>query len=327
MSWSVSDPPCYHPPMPLIRCPKCAQAYDVPGAVAVRLPSSVATCHCGEWLSGSRAALLARMMTAEEIREIDLQPYRVDAAATSTPSSARAEAEAPREARSLRLIARGARESVSTIFTIRDHPLWIGRKGCHVELAESDLSIRHCSISVQGEELVVRDADSHMGTYLDGEPIEEAVIGSGVHLLRVGSALVSVEPTDEEGTLVEPITLDSSALVDESQLAGRLRSRAAQEEGSRAILVCTEGPLTGQEFEVPDSGLVVGREGHVRVPDEFLSRRHFEVVRDEDGSVRVRDLGSRNGTFLNTLPARNTRVRAGDEIRAGENTFRIERRA
>ena len=74
-------------------------------------------------------------------------------------------------------------------------------------------------------------------------------------------------------------------------------------------------------------GLVVGREGHVRVPDEFLSRRHFEVARDEEGVIRVRDLGSRNGTFLNTLPARNTKVHAGDEIRAGVNRFKIEQRA
>jgi pSer/pThr/pTyr-binding forkhead associated (FHA) protein len=72
---------------------------------------------------------------------------------------------------------------------------------------------------------------------------------------------------------------------------------------------------------------VVGREGNVRVPDEFLSRRHFEIIPEGDGSIRVRDLGSRNGTFLNTLPARNTRVRSGDEIQAGMNRFRIEQRA
>ncbi len=53
------------------------------------------------------------------------------------------------------------------------------------------------------------------------------------------------------------------------------------------------------------------------MPDEFLSRRHFELVREDDGAVRVRDLGSRNGTFLNTLPARNTKVHMGDEISRG----------
>jgi pSer/pThr/pTyr-binding forkhead associated (FHA) protein len=314
--------------MPLIRCAKCGQAYDIPGVVAVRLAGSIATCHCGEWLSGSKAAVLARIIDANELREIDVQPYRVDGSAPAA-AAPRAEPLAPSRKRSVRVFARGAHESIDTIFTIGEHPLWIGRKGCHVELAEADLSIRHCSISVRGEELVVRDADSHMGTFLDGQPTAETVLGDGVHVLRVGSALVSVEPTDERGTAVEPIALDDLAVVDEAALAQKLRSARATvpvATAARPVLVCVEGPLVGQEFEIPETGLVIGREGHVRVPDEFLSRRHFEVLRDGDGTVRVRDLGSRNGTFLNTLPARNTKVHTGDEIRAGNNRFRIEQR-
>ncbi len=315
--------------MPLIRCPKCGQAYDVPGVVAVRLSSSIATCHCGEWLSGSKAAVLARLIDVDQIREIEMKPYRVDAAGEARPEPAdEPAAEAPARPRSVRIVARGAKESVNTIFTIHEHPLWIGRKGCHVELSAAELSIRHCSIFVRGETLVVRDADSHMGTFLDGQSIEEATIADGAHVLRVGSALVSVETTDEAGIPVTPIALDTASVVDESLLAEKVRnSRTTQPAATRVVLVCVEGPLHGQEFEIPPDGLVVGREGHVRVPDEFLSRRHFEVLRDPDGAVRVRDLGSRNGTFLNTLPAKNTKVRQGDEITAGTNRFRIEQRA
>ncbi|HEY0144506.1 MAG TPA: FHA domain-containing protein [Thermoanaerobaculia bacterium] len=315
--------------MPLIRCPKCGQAYDVPGVVAVRLPNAIATCHCGEWLAGSKAAVLARVLNPEQIKEVDLAPYRVASPSNDSPPATATGSSASRP-RSVRIVARGAKESVDTVFTIHEHPLWIGRKGCHVELAEAELSIRHASIFVRGNDLVVRDADSHMGTYLDGAAIDEAVIGDGMHLLRVGSALVTIEPTDEPGRPVEPIALDDAATVDESELAQKLQTRARAAVTSpteRVVLVCLEGPLQGQEFELPPSGLVVGREGHVRVPDEFLSRKHFEVVRDEEGIVRVRDLGSRNGTFLNTLPATNTKVLAGDEIRAGVNRFRIEQRA
>lgn len=312
--------------MPLIRCPKCGQAYDVPGVVAVRLQSSIATCHCGEWLSGSKAAVLARVLDADQIREIDMKPYRVDAPAEA-PAEKHELREAPARARSVHIIARGAKESLDTIFTLFEHPLWFGRKGCHVELSEAELSIRHCSLFVSGDKLVIRDADSHMGTFLDGQQVEEAVIDEGTHLMRIGSALISIEPTEEPGVPVHPIALDPSAVTDESQLAQKLRSaRTTQPAATRAVLVCVEGPLKGQEFEIPPGGLVVGREGHVRVPDEFLSRRHFEVVRDEQGVIRVHDLGSRNGTFLNTLPAKNTKVRQGDEITAGVNRFRIENR-
>jgi pSer/pThr/pTyr-binding forkhead associated (FHA) protein len=315
--------------MPLIRCPKCGQTYDVPGVIAVRLPNSIATCHCGEWLAGSKAAVLARVLNPEQIKEVDLQPYRIATPFEELVPTPEAERSVPpSHPRSVRIVARGATESVNTIFTIHEHPLWIGRQGCHVELAEAELSLKHCSISVRGEQLVVRDADSHMGTYLDGEAVEEAVIGDGIHLLRVGTALVTIEPTNEPGTPVEPILADMPSKVEEHLLAQKLHTRARAAAGlpERVVLVCLEGALQGQEFEVPPSGLVVGREGHVRVPDEFLSRKHFEVVRDEEGNIRVRDLGSRNGTFLNTLPARNTKVSQGDEIRAGVNRFRIEHR-
>ena len=109
----------YHPRMPLIRCAKCGQAYDVPGVIAVRLPNSIATCACGEWLSGSKAALLARLGNPEGIKEIDLQPYKVQRA--ETPRRASVD---PHQAptlgppRSIRVIARGAHEAVNTVFTI-----------------------------------------------------------------------------------------------------------------------------------------------------------------------------------------------------------------
>jgi pSer/pThr/pTyr-binding forkhead associated (FHA) protein len=314
--------------MPLIRCPKCGQAYDVPGVVAVKLPDSIATCHCGEWISGSKAAVLARLLNPDQIKEVDLQPYRVNAPAEGPQTPSPAQSTPPIKPRSIRIVARGAQASVNSIFTIGEDPLWIGRKGCHIDLAEADLDIRHCSISVRGTELVVRDADTHMGTYLDGQRITDATIGEGVHLLRAGAALITVEPTSEKGTLVEPVGLDtSSILADEATIEALQAARSTDEGEKRIMLVCVGGPLEGQEFEIPPSGLIVGREGHVRVPDEYLSRRHFEVVPDQEGSIRVRDLGSRNGTFLNTLPAHNTKVQRGDEIRAGVNRFRIEHRA
>jgi len=315
-------------PMPLIRCPKCGQAYDIPGVVAVRLPNSIATCHCGEWISGSKAAVLARLLNPDQIKEIDLKPYRVEAPPETAPDKPQSPPTMSVTPRSIRVIARVASQSVNTVFTIGVNPLWIGRKGCHVELEEADLDIRHCSISVRGSQLIVHDAETHMGTFLDGQKITDAPVGEGVHLLRVGAALVSIEPTSESGVKVEAMQLDINDILDENDIEA-VRRRLLEDDGGekRTMLICIEGALAGQEFEIPPTGLVVGREGHVRVPDEFLSRKHFEVAPDSEGVIRVRDLGSRNGTFLNTLPASNTKVQTGDEIRAGTNRFRIELRS
>ncbi len=315
--------------MPVIRCQSCGRAYEVPPAVAVTLPTSIAPCECGDLLSGNRAALLARFAETGNLHEIDMSAFRVEAEAApmivERTDEAPWEAEAPR---SLRLIALGADESINTVYSIGQHPLWIGRKGCQVEIDDAELSIRHCSIGQRGGELILRDADSHTGTFLDGEPVYEAVIGEGTHLIRVGSALVCIEATDEPGIPVEPVTLDTGDLMEASpQLLRKLHERAARSSATKKIVLhCIEGPLIGKDFEVPPEGVVVGREGALRVPDEFLSRKHFVLFRDPEGNLRIRDLGSRNGTFLNTLPARNAKIHPGDEIRAGVNRFRLEER-
>lgn len=326
---------CYDPPMPRIRCPKCSQAYDIPAQVAVKLPTSIATCGCGEWLCGNREQILARFATDGSIPEIDLAAFRIEASAPA-PRVESGE-EDPFDTApplSVRVIARGANESVNTVFSIDREPLWIGRRGCHVEIDDAELSIRHCSIVRRGQQLIVRDNDSHTGTFFNGEQIDEAVVGDGTHLLRAGSALLCIEPTGEHGKPVEPIALGEDELLEASpQLMKRLLERAAKAQAAQAdampkrlVLICTAGSLTGQEFEVGPLGLVVGREGDVRVPDEFLSRKHFSIVFDAEGVLRIRDMGSRNGTFLNTLPARDTRVRPGDRIKAGVNEFRVEER-
>ena len=315
--------------MPLIRCAKCGQAYDVPGAVAVHLTNAIATCHCGEWLAGSKAAVLARLLNPDEIKEIDLQPYKVEGDIQTPVSSGGQPPPAVQgEPKSIRIIAGSNQTPINEVFTIGKHPLWIGRAGCHVNLDAADLDLRHCSISLAGDQLMIRDADSHMGSFLDGQRITETPLPEGEHVLRVGAALLSLVAASETGIAVEPIvTTQKIQAITEAEISAHIDATAAAETPKRSVLVCIDGPLNGQEFEIPPTGLIVGREGHVRVPDEFLSRKHFEVVPDSEGAIRVRDLGSRNGTFLNTLPASNTKVHTGDEIRAGVNRFRIEQRA
>ena len=103
--------------MPLIRCTKCGQAYDVPDSIAVHLPNAIATCVCGEWLAGSKAAVLARLLNPEEIKEIDLKPYKVDAAAAQTPAPApKVPLVAPGKPRAVRVIARSGGKSINRVF-------------------------------------------------------------------------------------------------------------------------------------------------------------------------------------------------------------------
>lgn len=64
-----------------------------------------------------------------------------------------------------------------------------------------------------------------------------------------------------------------------------------------------------------------GEEGNeIAVPDLFqsVSRQHLEIRREKDG-YRLIDLGSRNGTLVNGIYAKDIHLKNGDEIRIGQD--------
>ena len=125
------------------------------------------------------------------------------------------------------------------------------------------------------------------------------------------------------GTLEITAALAAVALV-----AGRPRLRADAERGRLGpvrIVVGVDERGAHRTYE----GLApfeIGRdkEAALALPDSEVSRSHarFEL---RDGIVFVRDLESRNGTFLNgRRVSEPIEVRVGDEIDVGTTRLRIE---
>ncbi|NJC97059.1 MAG: FHA domain-containing protein, partial [Anaerolineae bacterium] len=58
----------------------------------------------------------------------------------------------------------------------------------------------------------------------------------------------------------------------------------------------------------------------IAVPDVFqsVSRQHLEIRREKSGYHLI-DLGSRNGTLVNGIYAKDIYLRDGDEIRIGQD--------
>jgi pSer/pThr/pTyr-binding forkhead associated (FHA) protein len=87
------------------------------------------------------------------------------------------------------------------------------------------------------------------------------------------------------------------------------------------------GPLTGQTIPIRGAKLLIGREEdcHLRPESEFISRHHCAFLLD-DYTLRVRDLGSKNGTFVNgrRIGAGETILLHDDVVAIGEMSFRIE---
>ncbi|MDA8386471.1 MAG: DUF3662 and FHA domain-containing protein [Actinomycetota bacterium] len=83
----------------------------------------------------------------------------------------------------------------------------------------------------------------------------------------------------------------------------------------------------GMRVPLADTPVTIGRlPGSTIVIDEpRVSRRHAEVTMTEDGVVRVRDLGSTNGTRLNGVAVTDGSAREGDEIDVGGVKIQIGR--
>ncbi|HEY0483310.1 MAG TPA: ATP-binding protein [Kofleriaceae bacterium] len=67
-----------------------------------------------------------------------------------------------------------------------------------------------------------------------------------------------------------------------------------------------------------------GSENDIQLDDTMVSRNHAEIVRQADGGYRVRDLGSRRGTFVGARKVDDAPLRDGDEILIGPIRLRFE---
>ena len=88
-------------------------------------------------------------------------------------------------------------------------------------------------------------------------------------------------------------------------------------------LVVAAGSRAGQVIPIPGNRFVVGRadDCNLKPRSELISRYHCEVFL-EDGEVFVRDMGSKNGVFLNDHQITETnQVRNGDKLTIGPLEF------
>jgi len=174
------------------------------------------------------------------------------------------------------------------------------------------------------------------GFAVDDEPMPEAPAGGVAAPATIGD---DSEQTNPE--IPEPVDPGASAEVrggvDDSRPgpmealdgAGPEETTSSSgdplEDSALLRLTVREGPAAGHSFTVDELPCIVGRstEADVTVPDDAVSRRHFEIRRERDGSPTLRDLESANGTQLNESPAADSALDDGDRIEAGKSTFQV----
>ena len=88
--------------------------------------------------------------------------------------------------------------------------------------------------------------------------------------------------------------------------------------GDDPTLIIQDGYGVNREFVINRSMSVIGREADcdITINDRNVSRRHAVITREPDG-VRIRDLDSANGTFVNSRPISTQLIKHLDQIQIG----------
>ncbi len=90
----------------------------------------------------------------------------------------------------------------------------------------------------------------------------------------------------------------------------------------RALVIVLSGKAAGTEYEIRKPALSLGRAepSDWIFEDDTLSKEHaaLEFV---DGTIRLRDLGSMNGTIVNGTESKSTELENGDRFQLGKHEF------
>ncbi len=190
----------------------------------------------------------------------------------------------------------------------RRPPLWVVEKlfsigsapDNHLNLNEPAVDSHHAKIIQENHRYILKDNNSTSGCFINGQRITHKEILPG-DIIKLGET--------------EIIVLDPRSLPEKNKDIYVAPWR----------LVSDSSWLAGKHFVVPaDRSTVIGRGNQcdIVIPGTHLSRRHVEI-NIEGNHLRIKDLGSANGTYLNELRVDNATANNGDRLRLDVYTFRI----
>lgn len=190
-----------------------------------------------------------------------------------------------------------------------------------IVLDEEGISGFHAELRVEpGDRIHITDTGSAQGTWVNGQRIDERTALKAGDIIRIQEVELELLDPKQQGRRV-PDEASATAVSPVPDFGAPARKPATSWK-----LVARTGSLVGQTFEMPASGrLLIGRstDCDIVLPSQHVSREHAEVVLEQE-QLKVRDLGSSNGTFVNRRKLEESILQADDEIRFDTLVFRVQ---
>lgn len=187
-------------------------------------------------------------------------------------------------------------------------PVWVVEKlftigsssDNHLVIDDPAVDSHHAKLIQENTKHLLKDNNSTSGCFVNGQRITQREILPG-DIIKIGNS--------------EIIVLDPRSLPD----------KAKETYTAPWRLISDSSWLAGKHFILPpERSMVIGRGNQcdIVIPGTHLSRRHTEIS-IEGNHLRIKDLGSANGTYLNELLVDNATANNGDRLRLDVYTFRI----
>jgi len=191
----------------------------------------------------------------------------------------------------------------SNVFELREGANLIGRKDADITIPEKSLSKEHARVIRTGPILEIEDAGSRNGTLLNDRPVAGRMsLGPG-DVIKLGGCVELRVVGD--GVTAAPSDAPVSARARFTVLTGELKGKV--------LSLSNEKPFTIGSKE----------ENALSLKGEGISRYHAEIV-FENGAWLLKDLGSRNGTFVAGRKVDLHELATGDEVQVGSVYIRFE---
>lgn len=220
----------------------------------------------------------------------------------------------------------GSASDAASSLTFDGTRIVIGRgSGSDLRLPDPSVSHRHASIRLVGGDTVLVDEGSTNGTFLG----EKKLNAQAPESLKTGDRFrvgrVWVEVAIGQSAPTYDLNLATK------DLAMRLVSDALVELGHdpAPVVAIVEGADTGTELRIEENGrvYVLGRGETCDIPlyDQDASREHVHIVK-RGGVILVRDLGSKNGSYLGNTrlePHRDVPWKAHQDLQIGQTVLSL----